>query len=66
MSRVQASYFFQMIANRYENGVIIVISNLNFGQWDEAFAGDKVLSAAMLNKLLHHSHVIQCRGEVIG
>lgn len=63
MSRVQANYFFQVIANRYEKGAIIVTSNLNFGQWDEAFAGDKVLSAAMLDRLLHHSHVIQCRGD---
>lgn len=63
MSRVQANFFFQVIASRYEKGSIIVTSNLNFGQWDEAFAGDKVLTAAMLDRLLHHSHVIQCRGE---
>lgn len=63
MSRPQANFFFQVIASRYEKGAIVVTSNLNFGQWDEAFAGDKVLTAAMLDRLLHHSHVIQCRGE---
>lgn len=63
MGREHANYFFQVIANRYEKGSLIVTSNLNFGQWDSAFAEDKVLTAAMLDRLLHHSHVIQCKGE---
>lgn len=63
MGRAQANHFFQVIANRYERGSIIVTSNLSFGQWDNAFANDKVLTAAMLDRLLHHSHVIQCRGD---
>ena len=33
-------------------------SNLTFGSWDQAFAGDPVLTAAMLDRLLHHSSVI--------
>lgn len=63
MGREQANHFFQVITNRYEKGSIIVTSNLNFGQWDNTFAGDKVLTAAMLDRLLHHAHVIQCRGD---
>ena len=63
MGREQANHFFQVIANRYEHGSVIVTSNLGFGQWDTTFANDKVLTAAMLDRLLHHSHVIQCRGE---
>lgn len=63
MGREQANYFFQVVANRYEHGAIIATSNLSFGQWDSAFANDKVLTAAMLDRLLHHSHVIQCRGD---
>ena len=38
-------------------------SNLSFGAWDQAFAGDRVLTAAMLDRLLHHSQVIQIQGE---
>ena len=38
-------------------------SNLSFGAWDQAFAGDRVLTAAMLDRLLHHSHVVQIQGE---
>lgn len=63
MARSQANDFFQVIANRYEQGSVIVTSNLNFGQWGHTFADDDVLTAAMLDRLLHHSHVIQCRGE---
>ena len=63
MTREQANHFFQVIANRYELGSVIVTSNLSFGQWDTTFAHDKVLTAAMLDRLLHHSHVLSCRGE---
>lgn len=38
-------------------------SKLGFGAWDQAFAGDRVLTAAMLDRLLHHSHVVQIRGD---
>ena len=38
-------------------------SNLAFGSWDEAFAGDAVLTAAMLDRILHHATVVQISGE---
>ena len=63
MSRDQANLFFQVIAKRYEKGSVILTSNLSFGQWDETFAGNVPLTAAMLDRILHHSHVIQIRGE---
>ena len=63
LTREQANHFFQVVANRYEKGSIIATSNLAFGQWDNTFAQDKVLTAAMLDRLLHHAHVIQCRGD---
>ena len=52
-----------MIAKRYEKGSIVLTSNLAFGSWDEAFAGDAVLTAAMLDRILHHSSVVQISGE---
>ena len=42
---------------------MILTSNLTFGSWDEAFAGDAVLTAAMLDRILHHASVVQIRGE---
>ena len=63
MSRDQANLFFQVIAKRYEKGSIILTSNLSFGQWDAAFAGNTALTSAMLDRILHHSHVIQIKGD---
>lgn len=63
LGREQANLFFQVIAKRYEKGSIMLTSNLAFGQWDQTLAGDSVLAAAMLDRLLHHSHVIQIQGE---
>src|SRR3954449_5030954 len=63
LGREQANLFFQVIAKRYEKGSLILTSNLAFGSWDEAFAGDAVLTAAMLDRILHHATVVQIAGE---
>jgi DNA replication protein DnaC len=63
LTRDQANHFFQVIAARYEKGSIVVTSNLSFSQWDNTLANDKVLTAAMLDRLLHHSHIIQMKGN---
>ena len=61
--REHANLFFQVVAKRYEKGSLILTSNLTFGSWDQAFAGDAVLTAAMLDRLLHHATVVQITGE---
>jgi DNA replication protein DnaC len=63
LSRAQADLFFQVIAKRYERAPTILTSNLTFGSWDRAFASDPVLTAAMLDRLLHHASVVHIRGE---
>ncbi len=63
MSKEQANLFFQVIANRYEKGSIILTSNLSFGQWDDTFAGNTALTSAMLDRILHHAQVIQIKGD---
>jgi DNA replication protein DnaC len=63
MTREQANLFFQVIAKRYERGATIVTSNLPFGQWDSTFAGDATLTAALLDRLLHHAHIVPIQGE---
>jgi DNA replication protein DnaC len=63
MSREQANLFFQVVAQRYEHGSMILTSNLTFGSWDSAFAGDTVLTAAMLDRVLHHSTIVNISGE---
>lgn len=59
----QANLFFQVIAKRYEHGSVILTSNLSFGEWDSTFAGNSALTAAMLDRLLHHAHVVQIKGD---
>ena len=61
--RDQANLFFQVVAKRYEKGSMILTSNLASGSWDEASAGDAVLTAAMLDRILHHATVVQTAGE---
>lgn len=63
MSREQANLFFQVIAARYERGSLIVTSNLPFGQWDATFAQDATLTAALLDRLLHHARIVPIAGE---
>jgi DNA replication protein DnaC len=59
----RANLFFQVVAKRYETGSIILTSNLSFGEWDVTFAGNSALTAAMLDRLMHHAHLIQVKGE---
>ena len=47
---------------RYERGSIILTSNKGFGEWGELL-GDTVIASAALDRLLHHSHVLNIRGE---
>ena len=63
MTREQANLFFQVVTQRYERGAMILTSNLTFGSWDSAFAGDSVLTAAMLDRVLHHSTIVNINGE---
>lgn len=61
--REQANLLFQAIAKRYEKGSIILTSNLQFGQWHTALADDVTLTAALLDRLLHHSTILYMTGE---
>lgn len=57
-----ANLFFQLVASRYEQGSILVTSNLPFGRWGEVF-GDEVVAAAMIDRLVHHAEVLTLAGE---
>ncbi len=61
--RDEANLFFQVVAKRYEKGSMILTSNLPFPQWATAFADDTTLTAALLDRLLHHAHIVSMSGE---
>lgn len=60
--RLAATAFFALISSRYERGSVILTSNKGFAEWGEV-VGDAVIATAILDRLLHHSHVINIRGE---
>jgi DNA replication protein DnaC len=63
LGRDEANLFFNVVAKRYERGSMILTSNLPFTQWAGTFADDQTLTAAMLDRLLHHAHIVQITGE---
>ena len=52
----------QRINKRYENHSTIITTNKPFGKWHEIF-GDVTLANAILDRLLHHSHIININGN---
>ncbi len=57
-----ANLLFQLVSRRYETGSIILTSNKPFAQWGEIF-GDETIASAILDRLVHHSHIFQITGK---
>ena len=57
-----ANLFFQLVAARYEQGAILVTSNMPFGRWGEIFSDD-IVAAAMIDRLVHHAEVLTLTGD---
>ena len=57
-----AHLFFQLVSRRYERGSMLITSNRSVAEWGTVF-GDPVVATAILDRLLHHSHVITIRGD---
>ena len=56
-----ANLFFQLIAKRYEKNSTIITTNQPFSKWSDVFS-DAVLASAILDRLLHHSHILKITG----
>lgn len=54
--------FFEIVSRRYEKGSIIITSNRSLVEWDKVFI-DKTLTTAVVDRLLHHSQLIEIKGE---
>ena len=61
-STEDANLFFQLIARRYEKHSTIFTTNKNFGEWQDIFQ-DNLISAAILDRILHHSKVVKIIGD---
>jgi DNA replication protein DnaC len=54
--------FFEIISRRYEKGSLIVTTNRELEAWDKVFI-DKTLTSAIVDRFLHHSRIIEIKGE---
>ncbi len=62
IDRLGANLFFQLVSRRYERGAILITSNQSLTVWGEVF-GDRVIATAILDRLLHHSTIVNIKGE---
>jgi DNA replication protein DnaC len=62
MDKEKESIFFQLIRHRYEKSSLIITTNLPLGKWDEIFTS-KLAATAVLDRLVHHSHIISITGD---
>lgn len=62
LERATANLFFQLVAKRYERGSILLTTNQQVTEWGHVF-GDETIAAAILDRLLHHSHTLVIKGE---
>lgn len=62
VNRTGAMLFFQLMARRYEHASTVLTSNKGFEEWGEVF-GDEVMAAALIDRLLHHCHIVSIRGN---
>ncbi len=62
ITREECNLFFRFVANRYEKSSTIITSNKAFGDWTELFH-DPIIVTAILDRLLHHSAVINIKGN---
>jgi DNA replication protein DnaC len=62
VSRDGGVLFFQLINARYEHASTVLTSNKGFEEWGEIL-GDDVMAGALIDRLMHHCHVVNIRGN---
>ena len=62
ITRTGAMLFFQLMTRRYEHAATVLTSNKGFEEWGEIF-GDDVMAAALIDRLVHHCHLVTIRGN---
>jgi len=62
LSKVGAELLFEVFSQRYEQGSVLVTSNLPFDEWPEVFGSER-LTGALLDRLTHHVHILEMNGD---
>ncbi len=63
LGRQEASLLFRLVSYRYQKGSTIITTNKAVKDWPEVLAGDEVMTTALLDRLLHHYHMMSIRGR---
>jgi len=63
IDKVGADLLFQIIAQRYERGSLIITTNRAYKHWAEIFNHDATLTSAILDRLLHHAETVVIEGK---
>ena len=63
IDKAGADLLFQVISLRYEQGAIVITSNRAFKEWPKIFNTDSTLTAAILDRLLHHAETVIIEGK---
>jgi len=61
-SKEGAELLFQVLTQRHERGSVVITTNLGFADWTQVF-GEPTLTAALLDRLTHKAHIINCTWE---
>jgi DNA replication protein DnaC len=62
ISQNGAMLFYQLMSRRYERASTVLTSNKSFEEWGEVF-GDEVMAAALIDRIMHHCHIVNIRGN---
>jgi DNA replication protein DnaC len=57
-----ARLLFNFVSSRYEQGALVITSNLEFSKWTSVL-GDEYLTGALLDRLTHHCHILEMNGD---
>jgi DNA replication protein DnaC len=62
LEKQTAHLFFQLVSRRYVRGSMLITTNQTITQWGHVF-GDEMIASAVLDRVLHHSHVLVIQGD---
>jgi DNA replication protein DnaC len=63
LSAEEANLFFHFVSDLYERSSLILTTNQSFTEWPQVFSQNESLTVAILDRLLHHAHLISIKGR---
>lgn len=63
LSAAEANLFFRFVSDLYERASLILTSNQSFTEWPQVFSQNESLTVAILDRLLHHAHLVSIKGR---